>query len=190
MGWVLYNAYCDRWFALRIICFTCGLSTETPRHWQCLCFVFQAEANPGGSGFLVCPSIHCSLTNHTSETFLLEPNSGVLIASWWVPSQSLQWIFWKTRPLLSPPFWNPIFSCPPHLWSSVSNSLSVATLSISPSVMSDSLPPHGLWPPRLPCSWGSPGKNTGVGCHALLPGIFLTQRSNPYLLHWHTGFYH
>ena len=24
----------------------------------------------------------------------------------------------------------------------------------------------------------SPGKNTGVGCHALLPGIFPTQRSN------------
>ena len=23
--------------------------------------------------------------------------------------------------------------------------------------------------------WDSPGKNTGVGCHALLQGIFLTQ---------------
>jgi len=28
----------------------------------------------------------------------------------------------------------------------------------------------------------SPGKNTGVGCHALLQGIFLTQGSNPHLL--------
>ena len=28
----------------------------------------------------------------------------------------------------------------------------------------------------------SPGKNTGVGCHALLQGIFLTQGSNPSLL--------
>ena len=28
-----------------------------------------------------------------------------------------------------------------------------------------------------------PGKNTGVGCHALLQGIFLTQGSNPHLLH-------
>ena len=27
-----------------------------------------------------------------------------------------------------------------------------------------------------------PGKNTGVGCHAHLQGIFLTQRSNPHLL--------
>ena len=27
-----------------------------------------------------------------------------------------------------------------------------------------------------------PGKNTGVGCHALLQGIFLTQRLNPRVL--------
>ena len=30
----------------------------------------------------------------------------------------------------------------------------------------------------------SPGKNTGVGCHALLPGIFPTQGLNPGLLHF------
>ena len=29
----------------------------------------------------------------------------------------------------------------------------------------------------------SPGKNTGVGCHCLLQGIFLTQGVNPSLLH-------
>ena len=29
----------------------------------------------------------------------------------------------------------------------------------------------------------SPGKNTRVGCHALLQGIFLTQGSNPGLPH-------
>ena len=36
----------------------------------------------------------------------------------------------------------------------------------------------------------SPGKNTGVGCHALLQGIFPTQGSNPgllRLLHWQVG---
>ena len=32
---------------------------------------------------------------------------------------------------------------------------------------------------RLLCPWDSPGKNTGVGCHALFQGIFLTQGSNP-----------
>ena len=42
---------------------------------------------------------------------------------------------------------------------------------------------------RLLCPWDSLGKNTGVGCHALLQGIFLTQRSSPCLLcllHWQT----
>ena len=32
---------------------------------------------------------------------------------------------------------------------------------------------------RLLCPWDSPGKNTGVGSHFLLQGIFLTQGSNP-----------
>ena len=40
---------------------------------------------------------------------------------------------------------------------------------------------------RLLCLWNSPGKNTGVGCHVLLQGIFLTQGSNPSLLHWQVG---
>ena len=46
------------------------------------------------------------------------------------------------------------------------------------SVMSDSLPPQGLQPTRLICPWNSSGKNTGVGCHFLLQGIFLTQGLN------------
>ena len=40
---------------------------------------------------------------------------------------------------------------------------------------------------RLFCPWDSPGKNTGVGCHFLLQGIFLTHGLNPPLLchlHW------
>ena len=49
------------------------------------------------------------------------------------------------------------------------------------SVVSDSLQPYGLEPARLLCPWDSPDKNTGVGCHALLQGIFLTQGSNPCL---------
>ena len=51
------------------------------------------------------------------------------------------------------------------------------------SVVSDSLWPYGLLPARLLCLWDSPGKNTGGGCHALLQGIFSTQRQNPHLLH-------
>ena len=51
----------------------------------------------------------------------------------------------------------------------------------------DSLRPYGLWPTRLLCSWDFPGKNTGVGCHLLLQGIFLSQGSNSCLLHWQVG---
>ena len=48
--------------------------------------------------------------------------------------------------------------------------------------MSNSLQPCGLQHSRLLCPWGSPSKNPGVGCHALLQGIFLTQGSNLCLL--------
>ena len=43
--------------------------------------------------------------------------------------------------------------------------------------------PIELQPFRLRCPWNSPDKNTGVGCHFLLWGIFLTQGSNPGLLY-------
>ena len=49
------------------------------------------------------------------------------------------------------------------------------------------LQPHGLEPTRLLCLWDSPGKNAGMGCHALLQGIFPTPGSNPCILcflHW------
>ena len=58
------------------------------------------------------------------------------------------------------------------------------------SVMSNSLRPYRLQPTRLLCPGDSPGKNTGVGCHVLLQGIFQTQGSNPHLLcllHWQAG---
>ena len=43
---------------------------------------------------------------------------------------------------------------------------------------------------QTPRPWDSPGKNTGVVCHAFLQGIFLAQGSNPrllHLLHWQAG---
>jgi len=33
---------------------------------------------------------------------------------------------------------------------------------------SDSLWPHGVYPTSLLCPWGSPGKNTGEGCHVAI----------------------
>ena len=56
-------------------------------------------------------------------------------------------------------------------------------LSVSRPVMSDSLWPHGLQPTRLLCAWNSSSKNTAVGSHFLLLGIFPTQGSNPSLLY-------
>ena len=56
--------------------------------------------------------------------------------------------------------------------------------------MSNSLRPPGLYSPRLLCPWNSPGKNTRVGCYFLLQGIFLTQESNPGLLHWRLILYY
>ena len=46
------------------------------------------------------------------------------------------------------------------------------------------LQPLGLQPTRLLCSWDFPGKNTRVGCHFLLQGIFQTQGLNQCLLHY------
>ena len=44
-----------------------------------------------------------------------------------------------------------------------------------PTVCDSTVP---LQPTRLPCPWDSPGKNTRVGCRALLQGLFPTQGSN------------
>ena len=41
----------------------------------------------------------------------------------------------------------------------------------------------GLWPASFLCPWDSLGKNTGVACHFLPRGSFLTQGSNPGFLH-------
>ena len=62
-----------------------------------------------------------------------------------------------------------------------------STSLLSLSVVTQSCPifydPHGLQPSRHFCPWNSPGKNTRVGCHSLLQGIFPTQELNPGLLH-------
>jgi len=45
-------------------------------------------------------------------------------------------------------------------------------------------------PPGSSVHGASPGKNTGVSCHALLQGIFPNQGSNPGLLHCRWILYH
>ena len=44
--------------------------------------------------------------------------------------------------------------------------------------MSDSLGSHGVLTTRILCPWDFPGKNTGLGCHFFLQGIFPTQGLN------------
>ena len=61
---------------------------------------------------------------------------------------------------------------------------------VSRSVASNSLQLHGLQTSRLLCPWDSPGKNSGVGCHFLLQGIFPIQELNPGLLHCRQIPYH
>ena len=80
----------------------------------------------------------------------------------------------ESVPGLSPSFW----------W--VQAILGIAWLSdLSPltQVMSNSLRPRGLYLARHLCPWDFSGKNTGVSCHFLLPGIFPTQGSNLCLQH-------
>ena len=82
-------------------------------------------------------------------------------------------------------------SVPPY-WAALASPLAQSLLEIlSPTVVLvvqwlsgvQLLQPHGLQPDRLLCPWDSLGKNTGVGCHSLLQGIFPTQESNPGLPH-------
>ena len=52
------------------------------------------------------------------------------------------------------------------------------------------LQPHGPQTARLHSPWDSSGKNTGVGFHAFLQGIFPTQGPNPHLLRCRRILYH
>ena len=83
-------------------------------------------------------------------------------------------------------------ACPhrcPHRCGVCMSVLCVHVCSVA-SVIPDPVRPFGLQPARLLCPWDSPGKSIGVGCHALLQGIFLTQELNLHLLclpHWQAG---
>ena len=60
---------------------------------------------------------------------------------------------------------------------------------VSCSVGSDSVTPWTVVT-RLLCPWNSPDKNTGLGCHFLLQGIFPTQGLNVGLPHGRQNLYH
>ena len=70
------------------------------------------------------------------------------------------------------------FGLPINILEIISTCLCAKSLQSCPSLCY----PADFSPPRSLCPWDCPGKNTGVGCHGLLQGIFPTQGSNPRLL--------
>ena len=76
-----------------------------------------------------------------------------------------------------------------YMFKKKSSHICLEAESVSHSVVSDSAT-HGVQSTRLLCPWNSLGKNTGVGCHSLLQGIFPIQGSNPSLLNCKQVLYH
>ena len=58
------------------------------------------------------------------------------------------------------------------------STLCVCVICVQSLIVCDSWRPHRTVARWGPLPWNFPGKNTGVGCHFLLQGIFLTQGSN------------
>ena len=67
---------------------------------------------------------------------------------------------------------------------------SMKSESVSCSAVSDSCDPMHCSLLSLLCPTDFPGKNTGVGSHSLLQGIFPIQGSNLGLLHFRQILYH
>ena len=62
---------------------------------------------------------------------------------------------------------------------------------VSSCSVTEALQPHGLYSPPVSSVHGdSSGKNTEVGCHSLLQGIFPTRGLNPALLHCRQILFH
>ena len=121
------------------------------------------------------PSKFCSsttLSGKPSVTFVLNTDTlSLFVPTVWLPSLTL-----LHHPLFFLFFLN---------WRIIALQCCVGFCHVlSHSVVSDSLQPHGLQPTSLLRTWDSPGKNTGVGCHALLQGVFPIQGLNPGFLHY------
>ena len=80
-------------------------------------------------------------------------------------------------------------SCLMH-WTCIGHLFYIWWWVLSHSVVSNSFDPMDCSAPGSSVQGDSPGKNTGVGCHALLQGIFPTQRLNSGLLHCRWILYH
>ena len=86
--------------------------------------------------------------------------------------------------------YNLVFCLPPHpshLKNSSGSTHACLVAQLCPTLCD---PIDCMQPARLLCPWDSSGKNTGVSCHSLLQGIFLTQGANSCLLHCGWILYH
>ena len=133
------------------------------------------------------------MSTHVEHTLILD-SRGPEGKSWNVLERSQCWIFkyflvkivffvflsysfipsFNFRNLLSTYYVPSIQFNPTVMVSSFNNLLKVKVLVAQQCL--DSLWPCGLEPTRLLCPCDSLGKNTSVGCHSLLQGIFPTQR--------------
>ena len=117
---------------------------------------------------------HASLPGHLHILCSLAPHSYIIwsYASFKSTQMSpAQRGLFSTIPhnTIAAPSWH---SLPPYLATFVHAKL----LQLCPSLQS-----YGPYGPWGSCPWDSPVKNTRVGCHILLQGIFPTQGSNPCL---------
>ena len=128
-------------------------------------------------------SWHWSVTEESQKSHRMgRAKSADLMGSW--PGVELRFLLGKKEKVLERQ-WFERTSIPNELMEPVPE-----IESVSCSVLSNSLWPHGLESTRLLCPWNSLGKNTGVGSHFLLQGLFPTQGSNPGLPHCRQILYH
>ena len=126
------------------------------------------DGNPQGHSTVTddqqwaCRPAHASFPSSTGDTSLGSLKVTVVRIYTTANSREYTWVFSSCQSPTPTPVVNYLSAPPP----------------VCHSFVSDSLRPHGLQPTRFLCPWDPPGKNTGVGCHFLLQGIFLTQGQN------------
>ena len=123
------------------------------------------------------PSHHSRMSTHSRRTrgpratATAVPSARHLLCTWRLLSPSTRELGWD----MELPPWGPREPpAPPakvlcnvsswRSWRAAEDSAAATSLQSCPTLCN---PTDGS-PPRLPCPWDSPGKNTGVGCHFLL----------------------
>ena len=118
------------------------------------------------------------------------PASGVCLYSWYYSpllhpqSQPGQWSLPPITSLTLSP-WFPFPHLKPSAIALGSGGMCVLVTQSCPTLATP-----WTMPTRLLCPWDSLGKNTGVGWHTLLQGIFLTQGTNMGIPHCRQILYH